>query len=49
MAEPFCPKTRKCVIEAVTSLGLTCIKKGTVVTIEGPRFSTKAESLMFKR
>lgn len=30
------------------STGIPVVDRGTVVTIEGPRFSTKAESLMFK-
>ncbi|XP_028911275.1 S-methyl-5'-thioadenosine phosphorylase [Ornithorhynchus anatinus] len=48
MAEPFCPKTREVLIEIAKKLGLKCHPKGTVVTIEGPRFSSRAESLMFR-
>ncbi|MFH1642598.1 MAG: S-methyl-5'-thioadenosine phosphorylase [Nanoarchaeota archaeon] len=48
MAEPFCSKLRKLLIDAAKKLSLTCHNKGTVVTIEGPRFSTKAESKMFR-
>jgi 5'-methylthioadenosine phosphorylase len=43
-AEPYCPEMRKIAIEACGKLGITCHPKGTVVVINGPRFSTKAES-----
>jgi len=49
MAEPFCPQLRKILIETAKELKLEHHEKGTVVTIEGPRFSTKAESLMFRQ
>ncbi len=48
MAEPFDPEMRKHLIAACEELGLRHHPKGTVVTIEGPRFSTKAESRMFR-
>jgi len=48
MAEPFDPGMRKALYEAALELGLTVHKEGTVVTIEGPRFSTRAESKMFR-
>lgn len=48
MAEPFCPNLRKIIQDTAKSLSITCHEKGTVVTIEGPRFSTKAESHMFR-
>jgi len=48
MAEPFCSDLRKLLGETADELKLTNHKKGTVVTIEGPRFSTKAESILFK-
>ncbi|XP_058421883.1 S-methyl-5'-thioadenosine phosphorylase isoform X2 [Diceros bicornis minor] len=47
-AEPFCPKTREVLIETAKRLGLRCHSKGTMVTIEGPRFSSRAESFMFR-
>lgn len=49
MAAPFDLKLRQLLIETAKELKLTCHSKGTVLTIEGPRFSTKAESLMFQR
>ena len=48
MAEPFDEKLRDILIESCKDLGLKHHPKGTVVTIEGPRFSTKAESHMFR-
>ena len=48
MSEPFCPDLRRILIEAAGELKLPHHKKGTVITIEGPRFSTRAESHMFR-
>ncbi len=47
MAYPYCPGLRKLAIEIAESKGLTIHKRGTVVVIQGPRFSTKAESRWF--
>ena len=47
MATPFNEKLRKSLIETCKKLKLKHHSKGTVITIEGPRFSTKAESKMF--
>ena len=49
MAEPFCAKLRKLLSEASAEIGLKHHKKGTIITIEGPRFSTKAESHMYRQ
>ena len=43
-AEPYCPIMRKTVIEAAKEIGIKCHEKGTVVVVQGPRFSTKSES-----
>ena len=48
MAEPFCKDLRSLLVKAAKELKLRHHAKGTVVTIEGPRFSTKAESHMFR-
>ena len=48
MAEPFCPQLRRLLIEGAKKLGIAHHDAGTVVTIEGPRFSTKAESFLFR-
>lgn len=49
MADPFSPLLREILITTAANLCLEVHKKGTVVTIEGPRFSTRAESLMFRQ
>jgi 5'-methylthioadenosine phosphorylase len=48
MAEPFCLNLRKKLIQSARDLNLSFHAKGTMITIEGPRFSTKAESFMFR-
>lgn len=48
MAEPFDAGLRQVLIESATELNLNIHERGTVVTIEGPRFSSKAESNMFR-
>lgn len=48
MAEPFSSVLRKLLINSCQELNLKHHETGTVVTIEGPRFSTKAESNMFR-
>lgn len=48
MAKPFNDKLRKKLINACRKLNLPHHEKATVVTIEGPRFSTIAESNMFR-
>ncbi len=48
MAEPFCNDLRKLLYETAKELKFKAHEKGTVVTIQGPRFSTKAESHMFR-
>ena len=48
MAEPFDAQLRAILIDACAQRGLTFHRSGTVVTIEGPRFSTRAESRMFR-
>jgi len=48
MADPFDAALRAVIFESAVDLGLTVHFRGTVVTIEGPRFSTRAESRMFR-
>ena len=48
MSEPFCDYMRSKLTETAKSLGYRHHNKGTMITIEGPRFSTKAESNMFR-
>ena len=49
IAHPYCPELRKVAIEAGKALGITIHEHGTVVVIQGPRFSTVAESRWFSR
>jgi 5'-methylthioadenosine phosphorylase len=48
MADPFDKKLRDLLIYSAEKIGLEIHQTGTVVTIEGPRFSTRAESRMFR-
>lgn len=48
MADPFNSKLRNLLIQSAEELKLKYHKTGTVVSIEGPRFSTRAESNMFR-
>jgi 5'-methylthioadenosine phosphorylase len=48
MADPFSSYLRGLLIKEAKALELPVHDKGTVVTIEGPRFSTRAESNMFR-
>jgi 5'-methylthioadenosine phosphorylase len=48
MADPFDQTLRSKLIEQAGQLQLEYHKMGTVITIEGPRFSTRAESNMFR-
>lgn len=47
MAQPYCPDLRKIVIETAKELDIDHHPRGTVVVIQGPRFSTVAESKWF--
>ncbi len=47
MADPFSKELRTLLIDSAKELNLNYHSAGTVVTIEGPRFSTRAESKMF--
>ena len=43
-AYPYCSQLRPLAITVINGAGITCHERGTVVTIQGPRFSTLAES-----
>ena len=43
-ADPYCPVGRTVAIDAAQATGWTPAESGTLVIIEGPRFSTRAES-----
>ena len=48
MAEPFDAGLRRILMETAQDLGYPVHDGGTMITIEGPRFSTVAESKMFR-
>lgn len=48
MADPFCPELRGIAESRLKTLGFAFHGRGTYVCIEGPRFSTRAESRFFR-
>jgi len=48
VADPFCPDLSDKILNAVQKTGATVHKGGSFITIEGPRFSTRAESNVFR-
>jgi 5'-methylthioadenosine phosphorylase len=48
VAEPLCGDFSRQVLDALKSAGATVHQGGTLITIEGPRFSTRAESNVFR-
>jgi 5'-methylthioadenosine phosphorylase len=48
MADPFDKSLRELIVSSARNIGLSIHDRGTVITIEGPRFSTRAESKMFR-
>lgn len=49
LADPFCPILSEKLIQAVRKTGATVHQSATYITIEGPRFSTRAESNLFRQ
>lgn len=47
-ADPYCPTLRQLVAQVAREHGLPLHERGTVVVIQGPRFSTRAESRWFR-
>jgi len=47
-ADPYCPELRAVVVDAARAEGITAHDGGTVVVVQGPRFSTRAESRGFQ-
>ena len=43
-ADPYCPAGRSAALSAASAAGWAVVPSGTLVIIEGPRFSTRAES-----
>jgi len=48
-ADPYCPDLRRILVETAGELGIKARDGGTVVVIQGPRFSTRAESRWFQQ
>jgi len=48
-ADPFCPALRQVLMEACRRAGVTVHDGGTYVCMEGPMFSTKAESHTYRK
>jgi 5'-methylthioadenosine phosphorylase len=46
-ADPYCPELREFTVATARELGVSVHERGTVVVIQGPRFSTRAESRWF--
>ncbi len=49
MADPYCPELSAVALQAGRDQGITMHEGGTVVVIQGPRFSTKSESRWFRQ
>ena len=47
-ADPYCPELRSAAMHALRTHNVPHHSEGTVVVIQGPRFSTRAESLWFR-
>ena len=48
LADPFCPELRKLFFKEAKKLKIPIHQAGTYICIEGPRFSTRAESKFFR-
>lgn len=46
-ADPYCPEMRTLAVQTIRKLEIPCHERGVNVVIQGPRFSTKAESRWF--
>ncbi len=47
-ADPYCPVVARAAVEAGRRVGVAVHDRGTVVVVQGPRFSTRAESAWFR-
>ena len=48
LAQPVCPSLKKILSHSVSTLGIDVHDRGTYICIEGPQFSTKAESHLYQ-
>ncbi|OQX91326.1 MAG: methylthioadenosine phosphorylase [Candidatus Coatesbacteria bacterium 4484_99] len=49
MADPYCPRISEILYNSCLDAGLRVNRGGTYICIEGPQFSTRAESLIYRR
>src|SRR6266705_569613 len=47
-ADPYCPELRGLALKQAQGLGITAHDGGTMVVVQGPRFSTRAESRWYQ-
>ncbi len=47
-ADPYCPEMRAIALKQAHDVGITAHDGGTMVVVQGPRFSTRAESRWFQ-
>ncbi len=48
-ADPYCPELRALAIQSATALNIPAHNQGTMVVVQGPRFSTRAESKWYQQ
>jgi 5'-methylthioadenosine phosphorylase len=48
LADPFCPDLSRVLSAAASAVGATVHNRGTYICIEGPQFSTRAESRLYR-
>jgi 5'-methylthioadenosine phosphorylase len=48
-SDPYCPTMRRVAVEQGRERGIDLHERGTVVVVQGPRFSTRSESVYFGR
>jgi 5'-methylthioadenosine phosphorylase len=48
LADPYDPEARRVLVDAAEGLGILVHDGGTVVVVQGPRFSTRAESAWYR-
>jgi len=49
LADPFCPALRRLLVDTANSLNIPVKEKGTYLKIDGPQFSTRAASRMYRQ
>jgi 5'-methylthioadenosine phosphorylase len=47
-ADPYCPDIRRLLVETAAELAIPARDGGTILVVQGPRFSTRAESRWFQ-